>query len=162
MTTRSVAARTLRTILGLGDRRGFTLVELAVVAAIISILTALAMPNFKRALVKAKAVDAVADLEVLRVAVISYLADNNQWPPDASVGAMPTGLAPYLPDDYSFAKENYTLNYDNWTTHSPYFIAVTVETNSDPEFGAAVVDALGPNAWTNGSFKFTWVIEWLN
>ena len=95
MTTRSVAARTLRTILGPGDRRGFTLVELAVVAAIISILTALAMPNFKRALVKAKAVDAVADLEVLRVAVISYLADNNQWPPDASVGAMPTGLAPY-------------------------------------------------------------------
>jgi hypothetical protein len=80
---------------------------------------------------------------------------------DASVGAMPAGLAPYLPLDFSFTKENYTLNYDNWTTHSPYFIAVTVETGTDPDFRAAVVDLLGPNAWTNGTFKFTWIIKWL-
>ena len=154
--------RALRRMVGPADRRGFTLVELAVVALILSIIVALAMPNIKMALVKARAVDAVADLEVLRVAVLSYLADNHVWPPDASVGSMPAGLAPYLPDDYSFVKEDYTLNYDNWTTHSPYFIAVTAETGSDPVLGAAVVDLLGSNAWTNGSFKFTWIIEWLN
>lgn len=39
------------------------------------------------------------------------------------------------------------------------FIAVTVE--ADTDFGGYVVDMLGPNAWSNGSFKFTWVIEWL-
>ena len=154
--------RALRRMVGPADRRGFTPVELAVVALILSIIVALAMPNIKMALVKARAVDAVADLEVLRIAVLSYLADNNVWPPDASVGSMPAGLAPYLPDDYSFVKEDYTLNYDNWTTHSPYFIAVTAETGSDPVLGAAVVDLLGSNAWTNGSFKFTWIIEWLN
>ena len=154
--------RALRRMVGPADRRGFTLVELAVVALILSIIVALAMPNIKMVLVKARAVNAVADLEVLRVAVLSYLADNNVWPPDASVGSMPAGLAPYLPDDYSFVKEDYTLNYDNWTTHSPYFIAVTAETGSDPVLGAAVVDLLGSNAWTNGSFKFTWIIEWLN
>ena len=120
------------------------------------------MPRLQRAVLKARAVDAVADLDVLRVAVVSYLADKSQWPPDAAVGVMPAGLAPYLPAGYSFAKEDYTLNYDNWTTHSPYFIAVTVETATDPLLGAAVVDLLGPNAWTNGTFKFTWIIEWLN
>lgn len=131
------------------------------VTAILSILAAIAIPNFKSALLKAKAVDAVADLEVVRIGVVSYLADTSAWPPDAAVGVVPTGLAPYLPDDFGFTKENYTLNYDNWTTHPPYFIAVTVETGTDPDFGAAVVDLLGPNAWTNGTFKFTWIIEWL-
>ena len=154
--------RALRTVVGPEDRRGFTLVELAVVALILSIIVALAMPNIKMALIKARAVDTVADLEVLRVAVLSYLADNNVWPPDASVGSMPAGLAPYLPEGYSFVKADYTLNYDNWATHSPYFIAVTAETNADPVLGAAGVDLLGSNAWTNGSFKFTWIIEWLN
>ena len=41
------------------------------------------------------------------------------------------------------------------------FIAVTVEVY-DTGFGNYVVDMLGPNAWTNNSFKFTWVIEWLD
>ena len=144
------------------DRRGFTLVEVTVVALILSILVALAVPNVRMALLKARAVDVAADLDVMRVAVLSYLAENNEWPPDAPVGVVPSGLDVYLPEGFDFAKDNYTLNYDNWTTHSPYFIAVTAETSEDPELGAAVVDFLGSNAWTNGTFKFTWIIEWLN
>ena len=115
----------------LQDRRGFTLVEMTVVALIISILAALAVPNIKMALLKARAVEVASDLDVMRVAVLSYLAENNQWPPDAPVGVVPTGLDVYLPAGFEFEKERYTLNYDNWTTHSPYFIAVTAETGHD-------------------------------
>ena len=137
--------------------------ELAVVALIVNILVALALPNIKMALLKARAVDVVADLEVLRVGVFGYMAENNQWPPDAGVGVVPAGLGGYLPEGFSFAKENYTLNYDNWTTYSPpNFIAVTAEELSDPLLGAAVLDLLGTDAWTNGTYKFTWVIEWVD
>ena len=73
------------------------------------------------------------------------------------MGVVPVGLDVYLPEGFTFEKENYTLNYDNWTTNPPYFIAVTAEGLSDPLLGAAVLDLLG----TNGSFKFTWVIGWL-
>jgi hypothetical protein len=74
---------------------------------------------------------------------------------------VPTGLDEYLPEGYDFVKEDYTLNYDHWRPVSPYFIAVTAETSDYPDLGAAVVDLLGSNAWTNGSFKFTWILEWL-
>ncbi len=154
--------RILRSIVRSRDRRGFTLVEITVVALIISILVALAMPNIQAALLKARAVEVAADLDVMRVAVFNYLADNDVWPPDAAVGVVPDGLEAYLPEGFDFDKDDYTLNYDNWTTYSPYFIAVTAETSDDPDLGAAVVDLLGSNAWTNGSFKFTWIIEWLN
>jgi|Marorgknorr_s2lv_3_1036020.scaffolds.fasta_scaffold75929_2 prepilin-type N-terminal cleavage/methylation domain-containing protein len=52
-----------RAIVRLKDRRGFTLVEITVVALILSILTAIAMPNIKSALLKARAVEVASDLD---------------------------------------------------------------------------------------------------
>jgi prepilin-type N-terminal cleavage/methylation domain-containing protein len=144
------------------DNDGFTLVELVIVVLVIAILAAIAVPNMQAALMRARATEAVGDLQVLRVAVFQYVADNHQWPPDASVGVVPAGMADYLPEGWSMTKERYELNYDNWTSVGEVdFIAVTVEVN-DTDFGSYVLDMLGPNAWTNGSFKFTWVLEWLN
>lgn len=129
---------------------------------IVAMLAAIAIPNLQSALMRARAVEAVGDLQVLRVAVFQYLGDNHQWPPDAGVGVVPAGLEDYLPEGWTMTRENYQLNYDNWTSVGEVdFIAVTVEVN-DTDFGSYVVDMLGPNAWTNGSFKFTWVLEWLD
>lgn len=144
------------------NRRGFTLVELVVVVMVIGILAAIAIPNTRNALMRARAAEAVGDLQVLRVAVFQYVGDKHQWPPDAGVGVVPAGMAEYLPDGWTMAKERYEMNYDNWSQGgSEDFIAVTVEVY-DTNFGNYVVDMLGPNAWTNGTFKFTWVIEWLD
>ena len=131
------------------------------VVLVIAILAAIAIPNMKSVLMRARAAEAVGDLQVLRHAVFSYLGDNHQWPPDAGVGVVPAGMAAYLPEGWSMVKENYEMNYDNWASVGQVdFIAVTVEV-ADTDFGSYVVDMLGPNAWTNGSFKFTWVLEWL-
>ena len=84
------------------------------VVLVVGILAAIAIPNMKNTLMRARGTEAVADLQILRVAVFQYVGDNHVWPPDAGVGVVPAGMAQYLPDGWTMAKENYTMNYDNW------------------------------------------------
>ncbi len=62
--------------------RGFTLIELLVVVAIISILSAIALPNFLEAQVRAKVARAKSDLCTIATALESYRVDNNNYPPE--------------------------------------------------------------------------------
>ncbi len=63
----------------LKSRKGFTLAELLIVAAIIAVLVAVAIPVFNAALDKAKlAVDAATERQALAAASIEYIA-NKEW-----------------------------------------------------------------------------------
>ena len=141
-------------------RAGFTLVELLVVALIISILGALVQPNLRRALVKARAAEAVGTLDAIRVAVLNYQADSHTWPRDVNRGRIPPGLGAYLPDGFTFRPEHFTIDYDNWSGRGRRsFVGLSVITE-DEEVGREMVSLLGANAWTNGRDRFTWVIQW--
>ena len=63
-----------------GARRAFTLIELLVVVAIISILSAIAVPNFLEAQVRSKVARAKGDMRTIATALESYHADNNRYP----------------------------------------------------------------------------------
>lgn len=68
-------------------RRGFTLVEAALVAAIIGTLAALAFPSFKGLRQQARIQQAVSDMRRIDSEILAYLAANRALPPDlATVG----------------------------------------------------------------------------
>lgn len=59
---------------------GFTLIELLIVVAIISVLAAIAVPNFLEAQIRAKSSRAKADMRTIATAMESYHVDNNHYP----------------------------------------------------------------------------------
>jgi prepilin-type N-terminal cleavage/methylation domain-containing protein len=60
--------------------KGFTLIELLIVAAIIGILAAIAIPNFLEAQVRAKVARAVSDMRNVSLAIESYNVDEDAYP----------------------------------------------------------------------------------
>ena len=59
----------------------FTLIELLIVVAIISILSAIAVPNFMEAQVRSKVSRAQADIRSITTAIECYRVDENKYPP---------------------------------------------------------------------------------
>jgi len=76
------------------NKRGFTLVELLIVIAIIGIVSAIAIPNLLMALHKARQKGTVSDLKTVGAAVESYLTD---W---TFVPQIPAGPITALDQDF--------------------------------------------------------------
>ena len=138
------------------DRKGVTLIEVLVVLLIISVLAAIAQPKLTSVIVKARAADAISDMQIVRGAAYTYQSDQQAWPSDVSRGIVPPGLDAYLPEGFDFVKNDYTLDYDNWGG-SPFMIGVTLIT-PDSALGRAALELLGSPKWSAGD-KYTWVIE---
>ena len=134
------------------DRRrgGFSLVELLMAVSIVGILTGLAIPNLRNMQFRARAAEVAGDLDVVRVATLSYNADVHQWPPDAPSGTVPPELTNYLPANFSFTGNGYELKLENYALPGglPYdpqttqILAVSVTANDDG-LSNAVLELLG-------------------
>ena len=96
-------------------RGGFTLIEIMIAASIVGILAGFAIPNMRTMVYRARATDAAANMEVVRVAVLNYQADELSWPAEAVAGVIPTGLASYLPVGFTFSGDGYQLDFESWT-----------------------------------------------
>ncbi len=81
---------------GGGCERGFTLMEILIVVAIIGLLLAIAIPSFQRATEKTRIAQFAGDLRVASAAFELYALDNGSYPGDVSRGVVPPGMETYL------------------------------------------------------------------
>ena len=90
-------------------QRGFTLIELLVVCAIIGILSAAAVANYRRSIIKAKEAVLQQDLYTMRTLINQYFADKGKYPSD---------LQALVEDHYlqSIPNDPFTGNPDTWQT----------------------------------------------
>ncbi len=70
----------------LRSERGFTLVELGVVLAIMAILAVIAYPTYTNIRKRAYEAEALAVMQEIRVEVWSYYLEHQAWPGDEFIG----------------------------------------------------------------------------
>jgi prepilin-type N-terminal cleavage/methylation domain-containing protein len=92
-------------------RRGFALVELLIVMAVLGILANIAVPVILGAREKAAASRILADVDLIHDAVLAYRLEHGHYPDTAGWGVVPAGLAPYLPSSFSFVNGDVRYRY---------------------------------------------------
>jgi type IV pilus assembly protein PilA len=84
---------------GRNTERGFTLIELMIVVAIIGILTAIALPNFLTYQAKSRQAEAKVGLSAIFTSVIAYRSESpyQSYAPAAlsEIGWLPSGVSRY-------------------------------------------------------------------
>jgi hypothetical protein len=115
---------------------------------------------------RARATEMAGDLEVVRVAALGYNGEHHTWPSESAVGAIPTGLDAFLPENFSFVKDGYQLDYENWPLPSGLpgdpsarrLIGVSVAAEED-EMANALLEFLGSTIVVSVSNTHTVVID---
>jgi type IV pilus assembly protein PilA len=72
-------------------KKGFTLIELMIVVAIIGILAAIAIPNFLKFQAKSKQSEAKTNLKAIFTAQTAYFGENNSFAGFGAINYVPVG-----------------------------------------------------------------------
>jgi type IV pilus assembly protein PilE len=90
--------------------KGFTLIEVMVVVAIVAILSAIAVPGYNNYVMRSKISEAVANLSDMRVKMEQYFLDNRTY-----VGACAAGTVAPMPTGRYFTFACPTLTATTYT-----------------------------------------------
>ena len=134
-------------------KRSFTIIELLIVIAVISILIGIALPRFKGMQDEGNIARAKGELRTLQTAVESYYIHNNNTYPATGSAALQTALAAatpniinYVPTD-PFSSTGADYVYVMGGTNSKFYIIYSVGSGGN---GSAVI-TLNAVVETNGA-----------
>lgn len=79
-----------------GRGKGFTLVEIMIVVAIIGLLAAIAVPSYRRIRINSLAARTANDLRVYTSAFQRFNLEYGYWPPASDPGVLPEGMDDHI------------------------------------------------------------------
>lgn len=96
-------------------QKGFTLIELMIVIAIIGILAAIAIPAYQNYVIRAQVSEGLAMSSGAKVAIWDYFTDHGSYPPsNESAGlALPASLASHYVTSIDIAGGKIRVEYGN-------------------------------------------------
>ncbi len=127
-------------------RRGFTLVELAVVIVIIGVLAAFGVPKFLQSVEKSKATEAFNYWSAVQSAEERYIAQNGVYWDTGAVSPLPTSLDIALPTLQYFALTNMKATLNSDTTGGSTWTGTLTRIASSSSYGGYTV------SWTQDGF----------
>ena len=120
---------------------------------LLSILTRIVIPQMQDVLTRARATEIRASFSVVEEAATRLSVENNPWPEDTEAGVVPPELLDKLPEGFTFDRDRYQLDWENWilpegmpgdpTVRALIGISVTT---SDRSLGLALLDVIPLNA----------------
>jgi len=134
----------------LKGKKGFTLIELMIVVAIIGILAAIAIPNFLKFQAKSKMSEAKTNLGAIYTGQLSFFGEQNSYGDFSSINWSPSGTPRY----------HFSLNgwVDNNTENRGALIALApvptswvANLNNAMDSSGALVVPIAP-VWDNARF----------
>ena len=117
---------------------GFTLIELLIVVAIIGLIAAIAIPNLRNAMNKAKQSRTLADIKTIGNALESYAVDNNTYPKsltDANAQVLSGYVSLYLktvPPGDGWSNGWHIDTNSAGTVYTIVLLAFTLHSNTPP------------------------------
>jgi general secretion pathway protein G len=129
-------------------KRGFTIIELLIVIAVIAILISIALPRFRGMQEEGNIAKAKGELRTLQTAVESYYIHNNNTYPtllSSLTTAIPNIIGSSLPTDPFNGTNNYRYAQ---STNVRFYVIYSVGVGGN---GSATINDGGTVAETNGS-----------
>jgi type IV pilus assembly protein PilA len=134
----------------LKGKKGFTLIELMIVVAIIGILAAIAIPNFLKFQAKSKMSEAKTNLGAIYTGQLSFFGEQNSYGDFSSINWSPSGTPRYHFSLNGWADNN-AENRGALIALAPVPSSWVANLNNAMDSGGTLVVPIAP-VWDNARF----------